>query len=721
MQRLCTLIIFSFLIINLFSQTQIDSIENSLKGQRLEEKYHELNKIFLDYKYNQPEMALEVAQLAYDFAEKIDNDTAILQPLINIALAHYYASRYDSVLYFLDQVDDICNSDRYKKATEIKAYKAQSKNIRGIILYRKTEFDLAIEKYLEAEKIYMEIGDSSGAAKAYNNIAVIYRKLEQYKNAIKFYKKSIKIHEARNDSINLGISYNNVAISYGKLKKNKFLIYYTRKSIEINEKLDNFRILSTNYHTLGNYYSRNKKFDLAVKNLNHSLYLKKKIEYIYGYSLTYNSLGEVYFKMKDYKTSRKYVDSSYTISYANNDKDILINNYELYTRLDSAEKKFESAYFNLFNYMRLKDSIYQGEVTEKINLLENKYKDQQIRIRDLQITGSKEKIKRQQTVIYAFILGFILILISTILIILQNKKIREKNSILNEQNFEINQQKEEIITQRDDIKLKSEKIETQNLDIKASISYAARIQQVLLTHKNIFNKLIPKNFIFFKPRDIVSGDFYWAKEISKNKVAYTVADCTGHGVPGAFMSILGITLLNEIVSRENIKNTDEFSAASILDELRRKVKEALNQEDINSETQDGMDMSLCIVDLQKMELNFAGANNPIFLIRNNELKEFKADRMPIGISYGKKKDFTNHKIDLQKSDIIYSFSDGFVDQFGGENNQKYYKANFKKLLLSLQNKTLEEQKKAIEIEFNNWTKKGRYEQIDDILIIAVKI
>jgi serine phosphatase RsbU (regulator of sigma subunit) len=299
------------------------------------------------------------------------------------------------------------------------------------------------------------------------------------------------------------------------------------------------------------------------------------------------------------------------------------------------------------------------------------------------------------------------------------------NQMLAERNAEIKQQNEEILSQRDELKIKNDKIETQNRDIIASINYAARIQKVLITQKDILNKLLPQNMLFFKPRNIVSGDFYWAKEISKNKIAFAAADCTGHGVPGALMSVLGVTYLNETVNDliEEL-GVDNVLASSVLDLMRDRIKNMLNQEDLDSETKDGMDMAFCIIDYEKMQLDFAGANNPIFLIRkigdNYELTEYKADKMPIGISFSRKRNFLNHKIDIQKNDIIYCFSDGIVDQFGGDNNQKYYKANFKKFLLTIQNLNLENQKIAIKKELESWMQ-FKYDQTDDILVLAVKI
>ena len=238
-------------------------------------------------------------------------------------------------------------------------------------------------------------------------------------------------------------------------------------------------------------------------------------------------------------------------------------------------------------------------------------------------------------------------------------------------------------------------------------------------------------FVFFKPKDIVSGDFYWVKEVQDHLVIVE-ADCTGHGVPGAFMSMLGITLLNDLIGDRCFD-----APAAILDRLRSKIKEMLVQEGNVEDQKDGMDMALAILDKNNRQIHYSGANNPLYIIRNKELEsgqqlepylsmengkyqlfELKGDKQPIGV-YWEETKFTNHTISLQENDTIYIFSDGIVDQFGGENRKKFKAVNFKKLLLSIQEESMEAQGQIIDDTFESW--KGSYEQIDDVSVIGVKI
>jgi serine phosphatase RsbU (regulator of sigma subunit) len=258
----------------------------------------------------------------------------------------------------------------------------------------------------------------------------------------------------------------------------------------------------------------------------------------------------------------------------------------------------------------------------------------------------------------------------------------------------------------------SEESERQSKELTDSIKYASYIQSALLPSKELFDRLLPENFIFFKPRDVVSGDFYWISKF-KNSIIVAAADCTGHGVPGAFMSMLGISFLNEIIGKGCFQ-----SASAILNQLRERVMKTLHQTGDKKEQKDGMDISLCIIDFERQQLQYAGANNPIYLIREGNLFEIKGDRMPIGINIIEERSFTNHQVSLEKNDMIYLITDGYPDQFGGYNERKLKYKPFKDILLRIYDKEMSKQMEVLEEELNKW--KGNLNQIDDILIIGFK-
>jgi serine phosphatase RsbU (regulator of sigma subunit) len=263
------------------------------------------------------------------------------------------------------------------------------------------------------------------------------------------------------------------------------------------------------------------------------------------------------------------------------------------------------------------------------------------------------------------------------------------------------------------VKERTAEIEAQKEEITSSIEYASRIQMAMLPENGHFSSFFPDHFIIFKPRDIVSGDFYWIGETDKH-IFFTVADCTGHGVPGAFMSTLGISTLNEIIT-----NNTDLQSNTVLGLLREKIKTSLHQTGKEGEAADGMDISFCILNKNRKVLQYSGAYNPLFIFQSGEFKEYKADRMPIGIYYGEKKAFTNYEITLKKGDVIYMFSDGYADQFGGPDGVKYKSSNLKKLLAEHYYKPMSEQKAILEKELENW--RGSAEQVDDITMIGIRI
>ncbi len=263
-----------------------------------------------------------------------------------------------------------------------------------------------------------------------------------------------------------------------------------------------------------------------------------------------------------------------------------------------------------------------------------------------------------------------------------------------------------------EIEKQKNKIEHQNSEIRDSILYAKRIQSAVLPDEREIKKSLPQHFILFKPRDIVSGDFYWIAKHNKRTVV-VAADCTGHGVPGAFMSMLGISLLNEITGRKK-----ELTACKILDLLREQIKTTLSQTGKHEEAKDGMDLALCIIDPERSVVQFAGAYNPLILIRNGEIIIYKGDKMPIGIHIGNETPFTNHIIEVKENDMIYMFSDGYADQFGGPEGKKFKSVPFKKLLLEISKKPLSRQKEILENTIEEW--KGELEQVDDILVIGLR-
>jgi serine phosphatase RsbU (regulator of sigma subunit) len=369
-----------------------------------------------------------------------------------------------------------------------------------------------------------------------------------------------------------------------------------------------------------------------------------------------------------------------------------------------------------------KDSILNEENSKMISQLQEQYNADK-REKEIQLLNSQKqkddlKIKQQATQIYAFIIGSLLLIILAFVVWRGYQTKKKANELLAAQNEEISNQKTQI--------------EHKNRDILASINYAKRIQEAILPPNKLVKESIEKSFVLFKPKDIVSGDFYWM-HVKNQMVLFSVVDCTGHGVPGAFMSIVGYNNLNSAVNEYNLHHPGD-----ILNKLNELVEKTLHSGE-GKDVKDGMDIALCNLNTNNNLLEFSGANNPMYLVRpkanpfeyeqeknisisegdSHILYEIKANRQPIG-AYINRENFTNHCFQLLPGDSVYIFSDGFPDQFGGPNGKKFKYKPFKELLLSLQEHDMATQRTLLNMAIEDW-KGSTYEQVDDICVIGVRV
>jgi serine phosphatase RsbU (regulator of sigma subunit) len=293
------------------------------------------------------------------------------------------------------------------------------------------------------------------------------------------------------------------------------------------------------------------------------------------------------------------------------------------------------------------------------------------------------------------------------------EKVKERTREVLEQKEEIETQKEEIEAQLDLATMQRDTISRQKDQILDSIHYAERIQSAILPPVKLLEEYFSDYFILFRPRDIVSGDYYWARKKGQ-KLLVALADCTGHGVPGGFLSMLGISSMNEIVNRSK-----ELNPARILEELREVVISSMHQTGSKGEAQDGIEIALCVFDLKQASMEYAGANRPLYLVRDGVVQHYRADRMPIGIYQQEAVSFSSHSIKLKQGDSIYLFSDGYVDQLGGPKRKTFRAIKFRKLLLEVQDQPMERQKAILLETMARW--QGKVEQIDDVLVMGFQI
>ncbi|MCK5822437.1 MAG: tetratricopeptide repeat protein, partial [Bacteroidales bacterium] len=498
------------------------------------------------------------------------------------------------------------------------------------------DYGKAMQYFMNALEISENLSDSVQIAQEYLNVGLIHYRTKNYEKASEFYNKSLKIRKKRNDIEGMALIYNNLAILYyykedfDKTKK------YFKKSYDIYLELGNIRkqlMALGNLGELAFYLNNNNK---ALKYYNKCLTIYKKLKDKEGISYILLKLGEIQLNEKQYDTAKMYLYRALEIAKSINSKEYIESIYSLLYELNKEQKQYEKALFYHEKLFSIHDSIYNEESHKQIAEMQTKYETQkkqtEIELLSKNKALQEAEIKKQKYIKDGLILGSIFILLfafltyNRFLIKKRSNKLLtyQKNEIL-EKNEELNQQKEEILSQRDLIEEKNKHLEKtsniikqKNKNITDSINYAQRIQNALLPPEHYLNNILNDYFVLFKPKDIVSGDFYWVRQ-NNNKIIVAAADCTGHGVPGAFMSILGTTFLNEI----NHLNSN-VEANEILNILSQNLKETLHQTDDKHETRDGMDIALYIIDTEKQVLQFSGAYNPLYLIRDKELCQYKA-------------------------------------------------------------------------------------------------
>ena len=540
------------------------------------------------------------------------------------------------------------------------------------------------------------------------------------------------------DERGIANNYSNLGDVYFELKKYDEAVNYHQKALLIREKVKDNRGIAFSSKNIGKVLAAQKQFEKADANFQRSLKINEQIENLEQKSELLTEMAKLYLEQKKYNKSISYAEQAVDISKKLNTRPRLKDAYQVlayaYENLKNTNEAFK--YFKLF--VVYKDSIYSDEEHKMIQK-ETKYKlDRKQKEIETQRIKQEAEQKAMEMKMF-FLLGGLAVLLLIAFILYRSYKQKTKaNTILEEQKKEIQKAKEEIEAQRDLVMEKNELITAAKKEIEDSIIYAKNIQHAVLPSKELLEEILPEHFIFWRPRNIVSGDFFWMKRV-KNFVVITIADCTGHGVPGAFMSMLGLMFLNETVTTRSID-----SSGVILNNLREKIKTSLHQSGKEGEAKDGMDISFFIINTDTNELQFSGAFNPLYIVRDNSLIpdvskienenikacypqneaikatlfEIKADRQPIAI-YSYEKDFTTNVFQLEKGDLIYSFTDGYPDQFGGEEGKKFNAKRFKEFFLSIKDYSMPEQELLVEKNFYNWM--GKLEQVDDVLLMGLKI
>lgn len=595
----------------------------------------------------------------------------------------WQSGRYRDAIIYANRGISICKEHGYK---DIESYLLNNK---GIAYEYLNQYPNALKCYFAALDIQEKLDDPVMKANVLGNIGLVYMYQERTLKSIKYHKEALKIRKAENDLHGISASLNNLAILYTRQKKFTQAIEYLLECIRIDKELKDEDGLGDDYNNIGIAYMDLKQYEKAEEYLDMALKIRLERENVRGIAETYTNFGTIRFYNKDNVEARRYFQMAIPLAQQIRDKESLRYCYKmLYWNAQAMSDTIDAyTYFKL--YIRYRDSIDNSEMARKQTELELNYAfDKEKEVDRLE---QKEKDRQQKIILYSVSGGLVLIFGFSLLLLRKWKQTQRQRGEIEEKN---------LLVQR------------KNDEIMGSITYAKRIQNAILPSEETLQSTFPNHFVLYLPKDIVSGDFYWLDH-SQNHVFFAVADCTGHGVPGALMSVICHNAL--------IRAVHEFgltSPAEILNRTRTLVEKELSKSE--QTIADGMDVSLCCFDEGTLNLKWAGANNPLWIYRNasNEIEELKGDKQPIGHHWDNKP-FTEYEIQLAPEDRIFLFSDGYADQFGGDRGKKMMSKRLKSILLENSTKSLDLQKKALGDAFNGW--KGELEQIDDVCVVGIQL
>ena len=667
--------------------------------------------------------------------QKEKNTDAQFKYYYFIGLSHFYKGEYKQALLYYDTAFNISFGNGMKNFT------ADIYMSRTNVFEETGENMKCVENYISAARIYKELNDLTGLANSTNNIGITYAQNSDWDNALKYFLKSNEAQIKAGNIPGIGNTYNNIGLVFTNKGQPDSARKYLELALATWEKSGDSRGIAMTCNGLGRLNTLSGNYRDALFYLNKSLSISEEMNDLYGKAQNLLAIGEVYDVQGKTDLAIGIYRQAYDIAVSSgNNRKIAMLAQRLYKGY-YAKKNYAEAVEYLKVYSDLRDTLVKEDQIKAVEEMKALYETEknELRIEGLEKDKklNEEQIAKQRLILFSLIGGFVVVIFFSLMLYRQfsAKKrayllLEKKNQEVFQKNEEISAQRDEIAAQRDLATRQRDIIAHQQKDIKDSINYAFQIQSALFPTEEDLRLALKDYFIFYRPRDIVSGDFYWVNK-KESKVIIVASDCTGHGVPGAFMSMLGIAFLNEIVNKEN-----STRPAQILNRLRENIILAMKQHGENVKQQDGMDAVAITIDRQAGTLEFAGANNPLYIVGSRQyaagsespdcqlptadyqLIELKGDKMPVAI-YSRMQPFNQQTVALNQGDVIYIFSDGFADQFGGPEMKKFKYKPFKELLQSICHKPMEEQKKLLGDAFDNW--RGDYPQVDDVLVIGIRI
>jgi tetratricopeptide (TPR) repeat protein len=686
-----------FLITPILSSGQNDSllkIVNAAKSDTT--KFRLCNEFSVKLSASDNKSSIYFANEAQKIAVKRKDKQGQAVAMNNLAFGLYYSGESDSAITMMNQSIGLSRS--VGDSTNV----LSALNRLGFFYREKGEYAQSLIAYNQSLASNIGEKNKSEAANSYLNIGVIYYDQHNLKDALRYQEQGLKLYLETGEEARIANCLARIGNTHLESKDTVSAMDYYKRSLEMFTKADNPRGIAVCLNNIANIYKDKNDIPKALDYYERALAIREKIGDKNGVSLICNNIGVLYLSTKEYDKAIVYFERALNIAipleYYEQIKANSLGLSQAYERLGDHETAL--TYYK--KYYDANDSIFNEKNSAQINTLNTKF-DTERKQKAYESLTKENDLQVRRNIFMAAALGLLLILV---VVVWRNARISKRANVL------LQQQKNEISSQK-------KIVEEQHRDIVDSINYAKRIQRAVLPTQQEIHELFPKSFVFFRPRDIVSGDFWWIGKSGKIKIL-AVADCTGHGVPGAFMSLIGNTALNEVVKEKHITDPGEILyrlSQNIVTALKQGQREIDNTQSSMKSVKDGMDISLCALDEENGVLKFAGANNPVYYVQNGMMKEIKGNRQPVGIFEGELKPFTVHSIPLKGLEALYIFSDGYADQFGGPQGKKFKYSRLQELLYKLYKKDPQQQEKELSENFDTW--RGNLDQVDDVLIAGI--
>lgn len=728
----------NFITISLCAQNttpKIDSLLNVVARMKPDTSkantLHEISRAYLFDLHDHANMQ-KYADLELALSQKINYEKGIAYALLNKGIYYWSVGEYNTALYhykkslklminsgikrgesscylnigqvYVDQGNYKDGAEYLLKGTELKKQLGDTRGVStgynnlGNVYQYQANYKEALKYHLMSLKIKEELKDNVGISMSYNNIGLVFSSQGKLDEALTYYKKAAVIQESMNDIAGLGNVYDNIGIIYNNKKNYSEGLKYHLKSLKVRLAVDDKQGIGSSYSNIGDTYKFMGKYDQALPYSIKALKTLTQIGEKKGIANAYLSLGGIYEMRKDYTNALINYEEALKIAKALNYREGALYSYENMATSYSGTKQFEKALKYRHFAHDLRDSLLNKDNFKQVTELNTKYetdkKEKEILLLTKDQILTEKTLKEQRLVRWGLIVGMSLLFIAVFSMYRRFRYKQKANLILEKQKQEIEQQNTLIID---------------------SIDYAKNIQELILPDEVKVQHLFPESFILYKPKSVVSGDFYWIRKMG-SKLICAVTDCTGHGVPGAFMSLLGSNMLENVVQKNNV-----VQPSKILDALNKEVVSRLANHENIDDIKHGMDIAVISIDTVTNQLQYSGAHNPIYIVRGDELIEIKADKMTIGFDNKQNSIlYTNQTTELKKGDMIYLFTDGFPDQIGGPRRKKFFYAPFRKLLSSVSALDPKTQLKKIADAHAEWLNGGQFEQTDDILVMGIR-